>query len=173
MSWINRRRHARGHHLDAAELLVSPSAQRSRICGLQIRSAARVVTAGALSGGQTRAGVLFPQVRCGAVPAHWAPDRQEAASIPHARGRSYDVDRTCGWGPEVCSNGGCWLFDPVVAVEVWICSEAWVNLFIPALQELREQGEKKRSRNDDDDTEEAIGVRNKVAGGKKKKRKAF
>lgn len=50
--------------------------------------------------------------------------------------------------------------------------ELWVNLLI-ALQELREQGEKKRSRNDDDDTEEAIGVRNKVAGGKKKKRKAF
>lgn len=50
--------------------------------------------------------------------------------------------------------------------------ELRVNLLI-ALQELREQGEKKRSRNDDDDTEEAIGVRNKVAGGKKKKRKAF
>ena len=51
--------------------------------------------------------------------------------------------------------------------------ELLVNLLI-ALQELREQGEKKRSRNDnDDDTEEAIGVRNKVAGGKKKKRKVF
>lgn len=50
--------------------------------------------------------------------------------------------------------------------------ELWVIVLI-ALQELREQGEKKRSRNDDDDTEEAIGVRNKVAGGKKKKRKAF
>ena len=42
------------------------------------------------------------------------------------------------------------------------------------LQELREHGEKKkRSREDagDDDTEGAIGVRNKVAGGKMKKRK--
>ena len=42
------------------------------------------------------------------------------------------------------------------------------------LQELREHGEKKRSREDtgdNDDTEGAIGVRNKVAGGKMKKRK--
>lgn len=40
-----------------------------------------------------------------AVSAHWTPDRQEAASIPHARGGSYDANRACGWGPEVCPNG--------------------------------------------------------------------
>ena len=43
------------------------------------------------------------------------------------------------------------------------------------LQELREHGEKKKRTREDagdnDDTEGAIGVRNKVAGGKMKKRK--
>lgn len=42
-------------------------------------------------------------------------------------------------------------------------------------QELREHGEKKKRKRedagDDDDTEGAMGVRNKVAGGKMKKRK--
>lgn len=42
-------------------------------------------------------------------------------------------------------------------------------------QELREHGEKKKRTREDtgdnDDTEGAIGVRNKVAGGKMKKRK--
>lgn len=45
-----------------------------------------------------------------------------------------------------------------------------------SLQELRQQGEKKkRSREEEkeeDDTEGAMGVRNKVAGGKRKKWKA-
>lgn len=44
-----------------------------------------------------------------------------------------------------------------------------------SLQELREHGEKKKrprgDAGDDDDTEGALGVRNKVAGGKMKKRK--
>lgn len=44
-----------------------------------------------------------------------------------------------------------------------------------ALQELREHGEKKKRKRedagDDDDKEGAIGVRNKVAGGKMKKQK--
>lgn len=52
-------------------------------------------------------------------------------------------------------------------------------MFIPILcadpQELREHGEKKKRKRedagDDDDTEGAMGVRNKVAGGKMKKRK--
>lgn len=66
----------------------------------------------------------FFQVRCRAVPAHWTPDWQEAASIPHARGRSYDADRACGWGPETSSNGGHWLFVPLLAVVVWISSGA-------------------------------------------------
>lgn len=58
-------------------------------------------------------------------------------------------------------------------VNFLVCPNSLINLLI-VLQELREQGEKKRSRNgDDDDTEEALGVRKKVAGGKKKKRKAF
>lgn len=43
------------------------------------------------------------------------------------------------------------------------------------LQELREHGEKKKRKREDagdnDDTEGALGVRNKVAGGKMKKRK--
>lgn len=43
------------------------------------------------------------------------------------------------------------------------------------LQELREHGEKKKRKREDagdnDDTEGALGVRNKVAGGKVKKRK--
>lgn len=42
------------------------------------------------------------------------------------------------------------------------------------LQELREHGEKKKRKREDagdDDTEGAMGVRNKVAGGKMKKRK--
>lgn len=43
------------------------------------------------------------------------------------------------------------------------------------LQELREHGEKKKRTREDagdnDDTEGAMGVRNKVAGGKMKKRK--
>lgn len=43
------------------------------------------------------------------------------------------------------------------------------------LQELREHGEKKKRAREDtgdnDDTEGAMGVRNKVAGGKMKKRK--
>lgn len=49
-------------------------------------------------------------------------------------------------------------------------------LLFAALQELREHGEKKKRKRgedagDDDDKEGAIGVRNKVAGGKMKKRK--
>lgn len=51
-------------------------------------------------------------------------------------------------------------------------------IFIPilsVLQELREHGEKKKRAREDagdnDDTEGAMGVRNKVAGGKMKKRK--
>lgn len=52
------------------------------------------------------------------------------------------------------------IFDPVLCV---------------FLQELREHGEKKKrpreAPGDNDDTEGAIGVRNKVAGGKMKKRK--
>lgn len=68
-------------------------------------------------------------------------------------------------------GAGCLTLSPLLYSE-FLQTKLWVNLSI-ALQELREQGEKKRSRNDDDDTEEAIGVRNKVAGGKKKKRKAF
>lgn len=67
---------------------------------------------------------VFFQVRCRAVPAHWTPDWQEAASVPHARGRSYDADRACGRGPETCSNGGHWLFVPLLAVVVWISSGA-------------------------------------------------
>lgn len=54
-----------------------------------------------------------------------------------------------------------------------------IIVFIPILcadpQELREHGEKKKRKRedagDDDDTEGAMGVRNKVAGGKMKKRK--
>lgn len=49
------------------------------------------------------------------------------------------------------------------------------HIVFAALQELREHGEKKKRKRedagDDDDKEGAIGVRNKVAGGKMKKRK--
>ncbi|XP_009473544.1 PREDICTED: probable ATP-dependent RNA helicase DDX47 isoform X2 [Nipponia nippon] len=62
---------------------------------------------------------------------------------------------------------------PMQEEEVMMLTERVAEAQRLARMELREQGEKKRSRNDDDDTEEAIGVRNKVAGGKKKKRKAF
>ncbi|XP_064308832.1 probable ATP-dependent RNA helicase DDX47 isoform X2 [Phalacrocorax carbo] len=63
---------------------------------------------------------------------------------------------------------------PMQEEEVMMLTERVAEAQRFARMELREQGEKKRSRNgDDDDTEEAIGVRNKVAGGKKKKRKAF
>ncbi|XP_030333959.1 probable ATP-dependent RNA helicase DDX47 isoform X2 [Strigops habroptila] len=63
---------------------------------------------------------------------------------------------------------------PMQEEEVMMLTERVAEAQRIARMELREQGEKKRSRNDnDDDTEEAIGVRNKVAGGKKKKRKAF
>ncbi|NXY77202.1 DDX47 helicase, partial [Glareola pratincola] len=61
---------------------------------------------------------------------------------------------------------------PMQEEEVMMLTERVAEAQRFARMELREQGEKKRSRNDDDDTEEAIGVRNKVAGGKKKKRKA-
>ncbi|XP_074758723.1 putative ATP-dependent RNA helicase DDX47 isoform X1 [Athene noctua] len=63
---------------------------------------------------------------------------------------------------------------PMQEEEVMMLTERVAEAQRFARMELREQGEKKRSRHDDDDdTEEAIGVRNKVAGGKKKKRKAF
>uniref|UniRef100_A0A8C0U7H9 RNA helicase n=1 Tax=Cyanistes caeruleus TaxID=156563 RepID=A0A8C0U7H9_CYACU len=62
---------------------------------------------------------------------------------------------------------------PMQEEEVMMLTERVAEAQRFARMELREQGEKKRSRNDDDDTEEAIGVRNKVEGGKKKKRKAF
>ncbi|PKK29815.1 DEAD (Asp-Glu-Ala-Asp) box polypeptide 47 [Columba livia] len=62
---------------------------------------------------------------------------------------------------------------PMQEEEVMMLTERVAEAQRLARMELREQGEKKRSRNDDDDTEEAIGVRNKVAGGKKKRRKAF
>uniref|UniRef100_A0A803Y7I3 Probable ATP-dependent RNA helicase DDX47 n=1 Tax=Meleagris gallopavo TaxID=9103 RepID=A0A803Y7I3_MELGA len=63
---------------------------------------------------------------------------------------------------------------PMQEEEVMMLQERVAEAQRFARMELREQGEKKRSRNgDDDDTEEALGVRKKVAGGKKKKRKAF
>uniref|UniRef100_A0A8C9FGV7 RNA helicase n=1 Tax=Pavo cristatus TaxID=9049 RepID=A0A8C9FGV7_PAVCR len=63
---------------------------------------------------------------------------------------------------------------PMQEEEVMMLTERVAEAQRFARMELREQGEKKRSRNgDDDDTEEALGVRKKVAGGKKKKRKAF
>nr|XP_025957999.1 probable ATP-dependent RNA helicase DDX47 isoform X2 [Dromaius novaehollandiae] len=63
---------------------------------------------------------------------------------------------------------------PMQEEEVMMLTERVAEAQRFARMELREQGEKKRSRDgDDDDTEEAIGIRNRVAGGKKKKRKAF
>ncbi|XP_050769753.1 probable ATP-dependent RNA helicase DDX47 isoform X2 [Gymnogyps californianus] len=63
---------------------------------------------------------------------------------------------------------------PTQEEEVMMLTERVAEAQRFARMELREQGEKKRPRNDNnDDTEEAIGVRNKVAGGKKKKRKVF
>ncbi|NXD29146.1 DDX47 helicase, partial [Spelaeornis formosus] len=61
---------------------------------------------------------------------------------------------------------------PMQEEEVMMLTERVAEAQRFARMELREQGEKKRSRKDDDDTEEALGVRNKVTGGKKKKRKA-
>ncbi|XP_074866894.1 putative ATP-dependent RNA helicase DDX47 isoform X2 [Carettochelys insculpta] len=65
---------------------------------------------------------------------------------------------------------------PTQEEEVMMLTERVAEAQRFARMELREQGEKKkRSRdeaNDDDDTEGATGVRNKVAGGKMKKRKA-
>lgn len=60
-----------------------------------------------------------------------------------------------------------------------MCNPQWWRfIFSPilsVLQELREHGEKKKRAREDagdnDDTEGAMGVRNKVAGGKMKKRK--
>lgn len=116
-----------------SELLVRLSSQDNNICVLEIKGVSVYWrSVGGDRWSSLKRAVLSwflatSQVRCGAVPAHWTPDWQEAASVPHAGGRGYDADRACGWGSEICSNGECCLFVPLCCCSLNFlrCQDFW------------------------------------------------